>query len=207
MPSRLNQLSTPNPDPTILTTQALQREIESVREQFHDKTDMVRQVVEERLSCLEHAVEGLRNLVEGAPARRDQALKQLQELMDEKFHAVSARFAERDLRANASYLANKEAISAALTAVKETNTKSETAFTKQVDQLMALIYASQKGADEKIDDVKERLTIMESRGLGAKEESMTHKQQGRDSTALWALMVAAAVGVLAVTNFILSRIG
>jgi len=207
MPARLNSsLTTPNPDPTVLTTQALQREIEATRDRFNDNADLTRQVLEERIDCLEHEAQALRKELEAGPARREYAINKLKELVDEKFTAINARFAERDLRSNASQLSNKEAISAALTAVKETNSKSESAFTKQVDQLMALIYSAQKGADEKIDDVKERLTIMESRNIGAKEEATTLKQQGRDNTAIWAFGVAAIATAIAILNFIAIRL-
>lgn len=200
MPHRLTNL--PSPDPTILTTQALQREIEALKERFNDKSDLVRQVAEERMECLEHEIKLLRDIVESAPARRDQALNQMQELIDEKFHAINARFAERDIRATAMHQANKEAINAALTTVKETMNKSELAFTKQVDQIMTLIYSAQKGSDGKIDDLKERLTILESHKLGAKEEATTYKQAARDNTATWAFAIAAVAAGIAVLNYI-----
>lgn len=211
MAERSQVYSTPNPDPTILTIQALQREIQSVNARFDDKLELSRQVTDARLNGLANEIAALRSVVEGAPDRRDQAIVQLRELIEEKFtekfHAVDTRFGERDLRAATSMTANKEAISAALTAVKETNAKSEMAFTKQIDQLMALIYSAQKGADEKIGDIKDRLTIIESHKVGEKEATTTQHQAARDSTAMWAMFIAAVAAFVSVSNFIALRLG
>lgn len=210
MAERSSLMSTPNPDPTVLTTQALQREIESVRERFDDKIELSRQVVDARLDGIINEIVALRSIVESAPDRRDQALEQIREFMEqkfsEKFQAIDTRFGERDLRATLSQTSNKEAIGAALTAVKETNTKSETAFTKQIDQLMALIYSAQKGADEKIGDIKDRLTIMESRKVGEKEATTTHLQVARDNTAVWAMVIAGVAGIVGLLNLVYTRL-
>jgi hypothetical protein len=197
--------SVPVPDPTVLTTQALQREIEAARERFDDKIVMVREVIEARLDGNDDAIALLRETVDKAPELLDHAIRQTRELIDERFRAIDTRFGERDIRNNAATSSNKEAITAALTAVREAGAKSETAFTKQIDQIMTLIGSTQKSIDDKVGDLKDRLTIIESRKVGEKEATTTQQQGSRDNTAFLALIISGAVAAVVITNFISAK--
>lgn len=132
----------PIPDPTALTTDQLRREIGALRE-----------------------------LVE---ARSDGDRK----LNDERFLGIETQFVERDKRTEQTTHDNKVAVDAAFAAAKEavgeqnksnaaSITKSEAAFTKQIDQTGVLLNAVAKATDEKIDDLKTRLTTVESKKIGA----------------------------------------
>jgi hypothetical protein len=81
--------STPRPDPTILTTQQLLREV-----------SMTRDVIETRLSGMDKAIELLQVATDKLPDKIHQATARLQELHEEKFRSIQVQFEERDTRAN-----------------------------------------------------------------------------------------------------------
>jgi hypothetical protein len=107
---------------------------------------------------------------------------QLQELHDEKFNSIQKQFTERDTRTEQTYKDSKVAVDAALQAAKETVgeqnrsaalsiAKSETSTNKQIDQLGVLITTTVQGLNDKIDDLKERLTRLEGHTAGSKDTS------------------------------------
>jgi hypothetical protein len=85
----------------------------------------------------------------------DLRFEALESLLLEKFKGVSTEFAMRDIALAAAF----KAAEAQVKQQNESNTlaidKSGTAFTKQIE-----------GLDDKIDDLKDRMTIMESRTAG-----------------------------------------
>ena len=150
-----------DPDPTVLTTQLLHREISSLRE-----------IIEARLMGMDKALVLLQSAVDRVPS-----IAELNARFEERFNSISVQFKERDARVEQSARESKVAVDAAFSAQKEAVSeqnksstaaiaKSEAATTKQIDAMGLLINASQKATDEKIDDMKARITVIESRGAG-----------------------------------------
>ena len=141
--------STPVPDPTILTTQQLYREIATSRE-----------ILETRLNAMDTATDLNKQATDKIPNIIDNKVAQLKNVFDErfatvveKFRSIETQFKERDTRTEQSSKDSKVAVDAALQAAKEAVgeqnksnalaiAKSETAFTKQLDQIGALIMAT-----------------------------------------------------------------
>lgn len=183
--------STPVPDPTILTTQQLTREIAASRE-----------IIETRLDAMDTATELNKQATDKIPGMIDDKTCQLRKLFDEKFgtvmekfRSIETQFKERDTRTEQSSKDSKVAVDAALQAAKEAVgeqnksnalaiAKSETAFTKQLDQIGTLITTTNKALDEKINDLKGRL----DRGEGQKAQAVENKGQ-----ANWLIGVVLAV--------------
>jgi predicted HTH transcriptional regulator len=147
----------PVPDPTVLTTQQLLREIATSRE-----------VIETRLSGMDKAIELLQAAADRYPAFVRAEVKQLQELHEEKFSSIGTQFAERDKRTEQLSLADKTAIAAALQAQKEAagaqnesnaaaNAKTETNFAKLIEQNQALLLEVRRNTEAQINDLKSRL--------------------------------------------------
>jgi len=164
----------PVPDPTLLTTQQLLRE-----------NLWLREVLETRLNGMDKAIELLQSTADKFPARIDEKIASLQQVHEEKFNSIQVQFKERDVRTEQTSKDSKVAIDAALQATKESSVeqnksfalataKSEAGFSKQIDQLGVLIQTMTKAFDDKIDDIKERLTRSEGVGSG--------EHQGRVST-------------------------
>lgn len=181
----------PVPDPTVLTTQQLTREILAIRE-----------LIEARLDGMDKAINLIQAQSDRAPQHIDSAILaavgRLQELHSEKFDSIATQFKERDIRTEQTSRDNKVAIDAALQAQKEavgkqneSNSqaiaKSEAAFIKQIDQIGILITTMGIATDGKISDIKERLTTIEGVRKGG--------------TDVWAYIISIAsiaVAILAV---------
>jgi hypothetical protein len=151
----------PRPDPTVLTTQQLLREVSSVRE-----------ILESRLNGMDKAIALLQASVDRSPT-----IPEVVAEFREKFTGVDTRFQQRDIMFELAAKSDKDAIVAALQAAKEAVAeqnkssataiaKAETATTKQMDSITTLIQTNQKAIDEKITDVKDRITVIEGRGQG-----------------------------------------
>jgi hypothetical protein len=156
--------STPVPDPTVLTTQALLREI-----------DALEKLMEQRIHGLERAVSVAHENLVRVPTDVDKAIGHLREVFDEqistlneKFVGIGTQFRERDIRVEQTARASKEALDAALQAAKEAVGKQNDAFAtainklefaiaKQIEQLVLLQNTTVAALNSKLDDLKERL--------------------------------------------------
>lgn len=202
-------LNIPRPDPSLLTTVALQREIFTLRELLETKlggvdqaTDHLKMILETRLNGMDQAIKLLQAIRDEMPARVDEKIQALHDVHDgrfdafkgvndEKFNSIQTQFRERDVRSEQSSKDGKVAVDAALQAAKEAVgeqnkssslaiAKSETATMKQIDGLGVQLQNMNKASDDKIADLKERLTRIEGTKSG--------------STMTWAA-VATVVGL------------
>ncbi len=245
--------SRPVPDPTLLTTQQLWREVASIKELFLEKftafgsrvdaieasfnnrmreSEMLRTETLNKASqtiqvgvdkaerqlqvSLDRAQSELRESLAATETRvnekftnkdqmMDDKVEHLRSLHDEKFKSVSIQFVERDTRTEQTSRDSKVAVDAALQAAKEavgeqtkssnlSNSKMEVTFTKQLDQIGTIINTTTGGLNDKIDGIKERLALVESRPTGA----------GRDYVGQ-VLSLVAIIGVVAVAVVMLLR--
>jgi len=153
------QIIRPDPDPTAMTTAQLDRAIANL-----DALNIARiEIIQARLDAMDKAVE----LLQQFPTAIDVAISHLKELHDEKFAGIATQFKERDIRIDQRAGDTKLAVDAAFAAAKETFGKSETGFTEQIKGLTTIVNEKAKSADDKLGDVKDRLTTIESRSKGA----------------------------------------
>lgn len=200
----------PNPDPSVLTTAALLREIEGLREQTIREIKMNRELIEARLDGNDAAVALLRTTADKIPYAIKESVQRLQELHDEKFLSIQTQFKERDTRTEQTSKDSKVAVDAALQAAKEAVgeqnkssalaiAKSEAATTKQIDLIGTQIGQVSKSADDKIADIKERITSIEARGAGV----ATQKQETNQN---WGFIFGAGGLVVAIISVVLLAI-
>lgn len=186
----------PIPDPSLATTRQLHREILGLRELLEVKLGssivdaaLIRSIIETRLDGMDKAIRLLQDTSDKFPARIDEKITALREVQEEKlraletthgekFSSIQTQFRERDVRTEQSSKDSKVAVDAALQAAKEAVgeqnkssalaiAKSETAVTKQIDQLVILIQQMNNAFDDKIGDLKDRLTRIEGGKAGA----------------------------------------
>jgi cation transport regulator ChaB len=206
--------SKPNPDPTLLTTQQLLREMALQRDVFEsqikaitDASSLRIEVLEQRLTGMDKAIDLVNAANRILPSQIDEKISAKYEIQNEKFSSVQQQFKERDTRTEQSSKDSKVAVDAALQAAKEAVgeqnkssalaiAKSEAATTKQIDQLQSLIAQGTKASDEKIADVKERLTRIEGMDTGKTKQVET----SQSSTALIVFIIAGFVGLLIVAG-------
>jgi hypothetical protein len=158
------QSTVPVPDPTLLTTQQLTREIEGVRDLLQASNRSLRELMESRLASI------------------DKQLELRETFREEKFKGIEKQFEERDKRAEQASLSNKQAVDAALDSAREivteqnrssttATTKSEATTLKQIEQLGIMLQTATKALDDKIGDLKDRMTRIEGRSEGNVESS------------------------------------
>jgi hypothetical protein len=179
--------SRPVPDPTLLTTQQLIRENLWLREVLETRLTGIQEAnllrqnnTNARFEAYDKAIKLLQDISDKFPGRIDEKIHSLKEVHEEKFASIQVQFRERDVRTEQSSKDSKVAVDAALQAAKEAVgeqnkssalaiAKSEASTTKQIDQQGLLIQSTAKASDEKIDDIKERLTRIEGGGKGMRD--------------------------------------
>src|SRR5271163_46358 len=98
----------PVPDPTLLTTQQLLRELSTLRE-----------LIFTRLDAMDRATSLLSETVNRTPTVVQTEISHVRELTGERFTAIDQQFRERDIRTEKADKASKEALDAALLSAKE----------------------------------------------------------------------------------------
>lgn len=136
--------SRPVPDPTALTTAALTREVQSLKE-----------LILTRLDAMDKALILLQTRADRVPSEVDIKVGQLQALHGEKFRSVDNQF-----------IASSTALAAALQAAKEAVDKGSQGTTKTIDQLAAVMGVETKSVNDKVTELRERLTKIEGRDSG-----------------------------------------
>ena len=181
-------VSRPDPDPTVLTTQALYREINQVKQLLDANMAGVKETLSARITAIDHDLDRLQLAVEQEPAQTGVLVDTLKTLHNEKFGSIQVQFIERDVRTEQTSRDSKVAVDAALQAAKEAvekqNTssalaiaKSESATTKQIDtqgipittattSLNERIDAASATMNSKIDDLKDRMNRIEGGATG-----------------------------------------
>jgi hypothetical protein len=194
----------PVPDPTVLTTEQLRRELGSLRE-----------ILQARLDGMDRAQELLNGDMRRVPSETDKQVQHLRELHETKFDGVQTQFEERDKRTEQLSLASRTAIAAALQAQKESAiaqnesnaasvTKSEGAFTKQIDAIGLLVQSTKIAIESNIADIKERLTSIEGRTMGMTNQQSTQHQDSSSRVAMVAMIAAIVLALAGVASFVMS---
>lgn len=195
-----NPANTPVPDPTLLTTQQLERGIYALQ-----------RVIETRLDGMDKAIRLLQDTADKFPGRIDEKILSLAKVHEEKFRSIQVQFVERDTRGDQTARDSKVAVDAALQAAKEAVgeqnrssslaiAKSETATLKQIDQQGLLIVTATKAIDDKIDDIKERLTRIEGVGIGAGTNRANSQQWITSAVSILGALIAIGAIIVAMAR-------
>lgn len=187
----------PQADPSLITTQVIWREIAALKELF-----------EARLDGMDKAVVILQDIANRSPSVNEVYLQH-----EEKFNGIQTQFRERDVRVEQTARDTKTAVDAALAAQEKAvgkqnetfaaaTSKSESAFTKQIDQQAELLRTEVKGLVTQIDELKNRLNRGEGRGEGVEKKTT----DTRLSTGVW-IAIGAALISAAMLAIVFSRGG
>ena len=174
-------------DPSALTTQQLWREIQNLKELF-----------ETRIDAIEKAIQVAHDDLVRVPTEVMKQVGHLKELHDEKFNGIEARFQERDVRFAQKDRDMKTATDAAFQSASAAVAKSEAVTAKQIDQQSNLIQTETRALGGQISDAKERLTRLESTGIG--EKGGKTQQQQMISWILAVIMALIAIGTIVFTR-------
>lgn len=203
-------------DPTALTTEALRREIALLEEKIslrleaidtatrlrHDHAGVVSAGIDKQISDLVRArddkfacaAELTREQFSGVEKRFTETFK----TVNEQFRGVQTQFAERDVRVAESAKTIATAVEAGLRTQKDAAEAQNKSFTTSIDksekttgeqitQQRVSFEGTTNSLKGTIDDVKERLTRLESLGIGRAEQSATSHTGNQ-----WALSLVVA---------------
>ena len=197
---------TPIPDPTLLTTIQLNREITAVREILEATLRGNLAVVQSRMEGMDKALQLLQVISDRIPVQIDEKIFRLKELHQEKFESIQVQFSERDVRTEQTARDVKIAVDAALQAAKEAvaeqnrsfalaTAKSEASTAKQIDAQGLAIQTAFKSLDDKIGDMKDRLTRIEGVSLGSADARTVQTSRNTSVIGIVGLVVGALIGV------------
>jgi hypothetical protein len=194
--------SVPSPDPTVLTTQALFREISAVRELFEQRLagrDRELTALSEHLIALVDAETKLTN------ERLQSAERQR---IEQKIDTKSA--------VDAALIAQKEAVREQTTASERAIAKSEAATTKQLEQQALTVATAVDALRRSIDELKER-AVEENRAIrvsisevATSSNSLAQQKVGakEDRTAVYAaigICVTLALATITIVGFVIAN--
>jgi chromosome segregation ATPase len=167
--------SRPIPDPTVLTTQALYREVAALKE-----------LIEQRIAALkdstEAADEAIRHQIHEAIEARNVLDREVQLRTDLQFRLVEQQRIEQKGD-------TKNAVDAALTAQKEAIGKTETSTNKALEELGTRLDTAIENLRRAIDDTKERIQEVDRRVVDVVSQKVGATT---DRTGLY-----AAIGIIA----------
>ena len=189
--------SRPVPDPTILTTEQSNRlelmlrnlistEITHQDELFDEKLEGVRlQFSEKILSNIRQFGEKLTKIETQFEMLSDRTAEQKKDTKD----ALDAALA-----------AQKEAVAAQTASSEKSITKSETATIERIKAVETLLSASSRASDDKIDDLKSRITAIESVKLGSIEQHAAGRESGTDTRAILTSVLGVVIVLIAMAS-------
>lgn len=206
----VNYLSRPSPDPTLLTTQQLEREIantmrildakrEGVAENLGNKIDAAEKNNAIRFAAIEKdfaAIEAWRReqkidtktAVDAALAAAEKAVRD-QTIASEKSNAkTETSAAQQSQQQYATFKASLDGVSNTLADVKDRVGKMEPGWT------------SIKSIEDAVADIRDRVTRMESNKIGASESVTEH----RGATSNLGAMVGIGLGLIGILTLIIS---
>jgi HAMP domain-containing protein len=169
----------PVPDPTLLTTQALEREVEVLRDIIDREIRALRELVFDRIKG--HGI-----------------------VCDEKFARVERQFHSVESLRLEQKKDTKDAVDAALTSQKEAVFKSETSMTGRLEQLSQTVATQVDSLRREIGDTKERIGEVASQAEGIVQQKAGAKE---DRTGLYASVGVIFVVITIVLSAIAILVG
>jgi hypothetical protein len=200
----------PNPDPSVVTSEAIDRRVNTAIAVVVAQVEGMGRAIDARIDGMEKAVIVFQADLTRVPTQLDRAISALREVIETRIDGtdkereallklVFLKISELEARVKQHWDENGEALAAALASAKETTTKIEISFTKSIDAQEALIAAQNVAIGDKIGDLKDRVTAIESRTAGIVGANVENRQANQDNSARMigfvGLAVSLAVGV------------
>lgn len=165
-----------------------QREQEFQDKLFATKLDGIQKTFEAEIESINKATDLRLGVIQHIPEDIKSEIDHHENLQVERFKSIAQQFNERDIRTEQAGKASTEALAAALQAAKElvgaqgeasaaAAIKSETSFTKQIDQIGTIIQTLEKALDARITELKERIDRGEGNNSGTKEAQANAAQE------------------------------
>lgn len=199
----MDEMNRPPPsiDPTVLTTEALQREILSLRQLLELRVTALREM-------LAQSTEDLHNLMVSELEVQSVRCEQQFEKVGLQLKLVEQQRIEQkaDTKAavDAALTAQKEAVAEQTTASERSIAKSEAATTKSIEQLGTTFNTANDGMRRDIDGLKERVVSAEAQKAGGLEVVTTRQASTISSNAIAGSLIGAAVLIVGIGGLIIA---
>jgi len=185
-----------------------QRELEAQNQLFQMKLDGIKAAFDHQIAGINAATELRLATILKVPEDINKAVGHHEELQKERFASIAQQFNERDIRTEQAGKASTEALAAALQAAKElvgaqgeasaaAAIKSETSFTKQIDQIGTIIQTLEKALDARITELKERIDRGEGNNTGAAAQRGDSRANVGMLVGILGLLFGVALAVIA----------
>jgi hypothetical protein len=217
--SQTGRGSTPTPDPTILTTEALLREIAALRTVLDQRISATEQLFETKILLGREGGSALKELFE---SKLDAMQVMLNERYGTQTKALDAAFVAQQAAVATSFDASEKAMAAALLAAKEAVEKANVATEKRFDAVNELVGQLNQAtgllipraeAEARIGDLDRRVGDIKSiidkgfTGVDVRHEGSGELLNMRaDSRGTWALVVAGVSVLLTLILTILNAV-
>jgi cation transport regulator ChaB len=214
-------------DPSLLTTAAILREVEVIKEdlirredQRHRELQALRDLVTVQVDAMEKATNIRIGQIDGMPGEMTKQIAHLRELMDEMFKSVGTQFKERDTRSEREARDNKLAVDAAFAAQEkqavaqnESNalaiSKSETATSETIKTNRDLSLSETHTLIKTVDELKLQVNTIIASGITTKENRSESREVKSDNRGLIGIVVGvvggsfgAILGIIAIVEAI-----
>lgn len=190
-PSTIQQLI----DHAPLTTQQLLREISLLRELFFGEVTNIKDAIKVAHEDAVRVPTEIQKAIVALRELQDEKIASLEKIHEEKFIGIQQRFSERDMRIEQASKDSRIAVDAALQAAEKAVAKSEVATLKQIDQQGDLISQNTKAYDDKIGDVKDRLTRIEGIAAGSLGQKTSTQTSSMNMASIVSIVIGAVVGL------------
>lgn len=189
----------PDPDPTILTTQALMREIEAVKELLKDQDVNHKQMLKDKVDARHTEQLALMDLLQSK-------IDSLNAVTNEKFESTDREFAlverqrielKNDTKGavDAALIAQKEAVKEQTIASDKSIAKTETNTDKRLEE-QAKTTASDIGALRTVvSDLKDQVIELRAEKRGGQEQ-ITERRQANSSTIGVIAAISTVLGIM-----------
>jgi chromosome segregation ATPase len=198
----------PIPDPTLLTTEAVNQAVNVAK----DYTDGKIAVLVQRIEGMDKATELLSEEVNRVPSKLSQAIENVEKVVDTRFESIAQQFRERDIRSEREARDNKIAVDAAFAAQKESAAregesnakainKSESATTETIKTNQELTSAKIDGLTKGLDEAKLAISRLETSKVNASENRTEHRAS---STAIGNYIFGSIAAFVGIASLILA---
>lgn len=183
------------PDPTTLTTQQLWREVSSLKELVFTRLDAIEKAILIAHEDLVRVPTEVQRAVSTLKDLHEEKLSSITHLMNERCRNIDHQLAEKEAQRLQASHDNKIAIDTALAAAKESSgeqiktqamaiVKNETAAFKQIEAL-----------EDKLNDIKDRLTTIEAMSMGSEKKDMTNHQSSAFTVMIAGIVISGVLGL------------
>jgi hypothetical protein len=168
---------------------------------MHREITMLKELVYARIDGVESNLHSFQEAITRVPTEVQKAIEGLRELTNERVRSIDERFHAREGFLASQFDAAREIAAEQIRSSNIAIGKSETAFARQIEQLSVLLNQQDKATNDKVYELRNRLTLIE----GMSQGGVNRNVESRQGIATAISIIVAAVAVIGVVLTLVSR--